>query len=427
MPIDAFVAGILSAVSLVVGALLGVAVRPTQRVVAAIMSFGAGAIIAALTFELVEPAFEHGGIVPLALGLVGGAGAFVAINAALDPVGGFLRTGSTAEAFLRRRKRARVSAVLESLSRVAILRALPPAEMQALVAFVEPIDVPAGATVFAQGEEGDALYVVVSGALDVLAGEERIATLGAGEVVGEMALVTGEPRSATVRAATGAELLRIARADFDRLTAASPPLALAVGRLLARRLQAASAHQAEAEAEARRWHAEATKAIETPALRPSAIDHREVASAHGGSAAVGIYVGQVLDGLPESLALGALMAGGAPFNVPFVVALFLSNLPEAMSSSAIMRRIGYGPPRILLMWSALMLLEGAGAVVGSLAFAAASPVALAVIFAVAAGAMLAMLAQTAMPEAYEEGGWVVGIATVLGFLAAYYTKTLSEG
>lgn len=427
MPTDAFVAGIASAVSLVIGALLGLWLRPPQRAVATIMSFGAGAIIAALTFELVEPAFEHGGVVPLAVGLVGGALAFAALNAALDPAGGFLRKGSTAETFLRRRKRAEVGTILEGLSRVGILRALPPAEIQALAPLVDPIDVPAGATVFEQGEEGDALYVVATGEVEALSGDGRIATLGPGEVVGEMALVTGGPRTATVRALSDASLLRIRKADFDRLVAASPPLALAVSRLLAQRLEATSGRQTEAEAEARRWRSEAARAVEATAVRATPLEHREAATAHGGSAAIGIYIGQVLDGVPESLALGALMAGGAAFNVPFVVALFLSNLPEAMSSSAIMKRIGHRAPRIVGMWAGLMLLEGLGAVVGSVAFAGASPAVLALVFAVAAGAMLAMIAQTAMPEAYEEGGWVVGIATVLGFLAAYYTKTLSEG
>jgi CRP-like cAMP-binding protein len=388
------------------------------------MSFGAGALLAALTFELVEPAFKHGGIVPIALGLIAGAAAFVGVNAALDPVGGFLRKGATAEVFLRRRRRAQVETILDGLARVGILRALPPAEIQALVPLVEPVAVARGEVLFEQGQPGDALYVVVRGELDVRSGGMQLAALGPGEVVGEMALVTGQARTATVLATSDAELLRIAKNDFDRLLAASPPVALAVSRLLAERLVATSARQAEAEADARRWREEAARSVESGTLRATPIDHREMASAHGGSAAIGIYVGLFLDGIPESLAIGALTVGGVAFNLPFIVALFLSNLPEAMSSSVIMRRIGYGPLRIVLMWAGLMLFTGLGAVVGSLVFADASPFALALIFALAAGAMLAMLAETAMPEAYEQGGWVVGLTTVLGFLAAYFMKTL---
>ncbi|MBI2323541.1 MAG: cyclic nucleotide-binding domain-containing protein [Chloroflexi bacterium] len=426
MALDAFVSGLAAAASLVVGAVLGIWLRPGHGAVAAVMSFGAGALLAALSFELIEPAFEHGGIVPLTLGFLGGAALFVAVNGALDPAGGFLRKASTAEVFLRRRRRAEIETILDGLSRVGVLRALPAAEVQALAPRAEPMDVPAGATVFAEGESGDALYVVVSGELEVLSGEERVATIGPGEVVGEMALVTGEERTATVRATSDASLLRIEKADFDRLVAASPPLAMAVSRLLAERLGATSARQAEAEAEARRWRAEARGAVEAHALRASPIDHRAIASERGGSAAVGIYVGLFLDAIPESLAIGALTVGAASFNLPFIAALFLSDLPEAMSSSVIMRRIGYGPLRIVLLWGGLTLLTGLGAVAGNLAFAGASPFALAVIFALAAGAMLAMLAQTAMPEAYEQGGWVVGIATVLGFLTAYLMKTLGE-
>lgn len=421
---DAFIAGLVSAVSLVVGAILGISVRPPQSVTAAVMSFGAGALLAALTFELIEPAYDRAGIVPLAIGLLGGALAFVIINRALDPAGGFLRKNSTAEGYIRRRKRADADAVLDGLSRVGLLRALPPSEVQALVSLVESVEASDGTVVFTQGEAGDALYVVARGEVEVLSGGRSIARLGPGEVVGEMALVSGEPRSATVRAAGDAELMRIDKSDFDRLVASSPPLALALSRLLAQRLGATSARQAEAEAEARRWRDEATRAVEGAALRASPLEHRAIATEHGGSAALGIYIGLFLDAIPESLAIGALMIGGAAFNLPFIVALFLSNLPEAMSSSVIMRRIGYGPLRVVGMWAGLMLFTGIGAVVGNVAFAGASPFVLAVIFALAAGAMLAMLAQTAMPEAYEQGGWVVGIATVLGFLAAYFMKTL---
>lgn len=130
-------------------------------------------------------------------------------------------------------------------------------------------------------------------------------------------------------------------------------------------------------------------------------------------------MGLFLDAIPESLAIGALLVDGGAFNIGLIGAIFLANLPEAMSSSVLMSHIGYGPTRILLMWGGLMLFTGLGAVAGSILFAGASAALLAGIFAMAAGAMLAMLAQTAMPEAFEQGGWVVGISTVLGFLAAF--------
>lgn len=425
MPLDAFVSGLVAAASMVLGAFLGIWARPRQAIVAAIMAFGSGTLLAAISFELIEPAYERAGIVPLAIGFLGGAAAFAAMNAALESSGGFLRKHSTAAGYLRRRKRAEVASILEGLSRVKLLRSLPAREIQALAPLVHPVGVPAGQVVFAQGGPGDALYVVVRGEVEVLSGQERIATLGPGEVAGEMALLTGEPRSATVRATTDAELLRIGKASFDRLVASSPPLALAVSRLLAQRLEATSARHAEAEAAARQWREEATRAVEGAALHASPIDRRAMVGEHGASAALGIYIGLFLDAIPESLAIGALTVGAAAFNLPFIAALFVSDLPEALSSSVIMRQIGYGPLRIVLLWSGLMLFTGLGAVVGSVAFAGASPFVMALTFAVAAGAMLAMLAQTAMPEAYEQGGWVVGITTVLGFLTAYAMKALA--
>jgi ZIP family zinc transporter len=78
------------------------------------------------------------------------------------------------------------------------------------------------------------------------------------------------------------------------------------------------------------------------------------------------------------------------------------------------------------MWGGIVVVSGLAAALGAAVFADAPGYVLAGIYAFTAGAILAMLAQTAMPEAYEHGGSVVGICTVLGFLTSYYIGTLQH-
>jgi len=107
-----------------------------------------------------------------------------------------------------------------------------------------------------------------------------------------------------------------------------------------------------------------------------------------------------------------------------VAGIFLSNFPEALSSSAGMRQQHYTQGRILWMWTSLMLVSGAGACLGNLLFAEAPPYLFALIQGVAAGAMLTMVAETMLPEAYHKGGAITGMATLVGFLLAIFFKTL---
>lgn len=104
--------------------------------------------------------------------------------------------------------------------------------------------------------------------------------------------------------------------------------------------------------------------------------------------------------------------------------LFISNYPESLSSSIGMRHQGLGFARILLMWTSLVLITGLGAALGALFFGNASAANFAIIEGLAAGAMLTMIAQTMLPEAYIKGGNVVGLATLAGFLVALFFKDL---
>jgi zinc transporter ZupT len=154
---------------------------------------------------------------------------------------------------------------------------------------------------------------------------------------------------------------------------------------------------------------------------------RAVAKEHASGAPMGIFLGLLLDGIPESLVIGMSMLDRPTVSAALLAGLFLSNLPEAMSSAVGMKAQGAGTARIIGMWAFLMLFIGVGAFLGNVLFAGAPIWIIATFEGAAAGAMLTMIAQTALPEAYEQGGWLSGIATLLGFLAAFFVRTLGEG
>ncbi len=134
--------------------------------------------------------------------------------------------------------------------------------------------------------------------------------------------------------------------------------------------------------------------------------------------AKGIVLGALLDGIPESVAIGMSVLSGGVGGV-FVAAVFLSNVPEALSASVGLRRAGHSRARILGLWTLIALVSAVAALVGNAAMAAATPGFTSGVNAYAAGAILAMLASTMFPEATEEGGGpATGIAVAAGFLVA---------
>jgi zinc transporter ZupT len=145
-------------------------------------------------------------------------------------------------------------------------------------------------------------------------------------------------------------------------------------------------------------------------------------TAHKG-APLAIWLGILLDGIPESLVIGASLVQ-AQISYSLIGGLFLSNYPEALSSSVGMRQQGFPFRRILLMWTSLMVVTGIGAALGNIFFTGAAPSLFALVEGIAAGAMLTMIAQTMLPEAYFKGGSIIGFSTLLGFLAAIFLKTL---
>jgi zinc transporter, ZIP family len=137
-----------------------------------------------------------------------------------------------------------------------------------------------------------------------------------------------------------------------------------------------------------------------------------------------IVLGTVLDGIPESMVIGLTILEGGAVGAAYLAAVFISNLPESISSTAGLVSSGWKKSRILWMWIAIALISGLASLAGYGLFQDASPDTVAFVLTFAAGAILTMLADTMMPEAFEHGGKLVGVVTTLGFAVAFTIHVL---
>lgn len=151
----------------------------------------------------------------------------------------------------------------------------------------------------------------------------------------------------------------------------------------------------------------------------------------GVQAAIAIWLGILIDSVPESVVMGILVNTATQGTlVTFVCGVFLANFPEAMSSAGTMYAHGMRKHTIALMWASIVLCTGIGAFVGALIFPPGStddPDIVKVIAAIeglCGGAMLCMIANTVLPEAFEQGGNVTGLSTLFGFLSAILVSVI---
>ncbi len=137
-----------------------------------------------------------------------------------------------------------------------------------------------------------------------------------------------------------------------------------------------------------------------------------------------IAVGALIDGIPESIVIGMSMLKGGTVGWVTVVAIFISNIPEGLSSSAGMKRARKSARYVFTLWGAIAVSSGIASLVGYTAFGGATENVVAAVTATAAGAILAMLTDTMIPEAFEQAHNWAGLITVSGFLVAF---ALSKG
>jgi zinc transporter, ZIP family len=143
-----------------------------------------------------------------------------------------------------------------------------------------------------------------------------------------------------------------------------------------------------------------------------------------GGSPLGIVLGIVLDGIPESIVIGLTILTGGGVSAAMLVAVFLSNLPEAIAATSGLSISGWQARRIIGLWVLIAAVSSLAAGLGYGAFGDASPRTIAFVLSFAGGAILTMLAETMMPEAFEHGHKLVGVFTTLGFALAFFVSSL---
>jgi CRP-like cAMP-binding protein len=437
--IGSLVVGIIATLSLPLGAALGIYLNVSKKFVAIVMAFGAGALIQALAVELAFGSAEHLivaekmqwgiGWLWVAMGFTVGGLVYSGANLALDNIGGAMRKAATARAYVRRLRREKATDMLVQLSASDLFRSLPAGDLVKLIHHAETRRMSKGDVIYKGTDISDGVYLIEQGHVkfEPTAPGGMDGSYGPGHCFGELELLTREARQETAVAQDEVQLMFIPADDFNAVMAASPLLQSAVDELIMvhthgnfnidhhLRQQTRNFDQAK-------WLSAGVEAVHVTHEEAA---HHESEESHGSPLA--IFMGVLLDGIPEAIVLGAAFTSWATFNPTFLAAVFMANVPEAWASSAHMKRSGYTPSRIFYMWGGLVFACAVFSVVGNLFLATASPTTIVFVEAFAGGGVMAMVAQTMLPHAFEDGGAPVGMATIFGFLAAFVFTAQSLG
>jgi len=166
--------------------------------------------------------------------------------------------------------------------------------------------------------------------------------------------------------------------------------------------------------------------------KKSSTEHRKQShgeSAGGGKDASGIalMVGSLMDNIPENMALGISIVAGGAVNIVLIAAIFISNFPEGLASSQGMKSNGKSTTQILLLWSVVVAIGTISSVIGFSILAKVNKDIVAIALSYASGAILVMLAESMIPESFDEGGSKVGLATMAGFAIAFVLGRIGSG
>jgi CRP-like cAMP-binding protein len=426
--------GLATTSSSMIGAALGLHLRLSKRLLASTLAFAAGSLMAALAIELAFKSADnlhHQGFAPrVAWAFVSGGFALGAViyytaSLALEMRGGAVRYQTRFLEYTRERKQRDTRRMIELLSQCDLLRHLPPEEIEGILPCVSSRELAAGQVLFRAGDPGDALYIVAEGEVAVLgpapAGKggdadatlPMIAALRQGQAFGEMALLSGGARTATIRAVTDSILLRIAKEDFERLVAGDPQIAAAVERLSHGR---AISNLSVGSGDPATWARMASLSLDHVTRSEASRLLREA----GKDSGLAIVFGNILDTIPGCLVIGAKFDGFANLSLTLMLGMFIGGIPEAAASAVMLRKAGYRQNTIFGLW-AIVLVAGLIAAAAGRMFIGSSD-SLTAIFcqAIAGGAVLALITHAMIPEALHEGGSQIVLPTVAGFLSSLY-------
>ena len=362
-------------------------------------------------------------------GFAFGAVVYYSVTLFLENKGAAVRLSTRFHEYAVGRKQQDVKERLELLSKCDLRRHLPPAEIEAILPYVRPRRLDAGGLSFRAGDQGDALYIVAHGSVKVLAdcqesattASRPIATLGEGQAFGEMALLTGGARTATIRAAANTELLEIGKGDFEQLVK-ERPAACQCGSTT----QPRAGHQ--------QFEFQRTRSFDLGAedcqdnfqnLSRNEAHTLLVETGHG--AGLAIVLGNILDTIPGCLVIGAKFKWICKSLANFDAGDVSRRNPGSRG-----KRVDAEESKLPACWNDLRIMVMCfvagviAAVAGKLLIG--SPYWLIAIFcqAIAGGAVLALVVHAMICEKpFHGGGSVCRVADCLGFLFALYLALLA--
>lgn len=444
--------GGISALSLPLGSWVGLQANPKPHVTSILAAFGAGALIAALSIELVAPTLfllespeiesHHGDPVSAFFALISGMAIggilFTLLDRLVNARGGFLRHTASTVSYLMARRRDRELATLDRFAMFPPLRDLAPEHVNTLLGMIKPVTYSPGQILGSEGELAKTMGFIFEGSVIATSSDGLEQRFDEGSILGVYSLMTNRPNPATAKAERVVKGYLISRPDFIRLCELSPDFKKAMQQILEQRIEATQQLFVQRDRQTQEWLAAAREALRTDAQIPDDPAWRRARSEHKG-APLAIWLGILIDGVPESFVIGAgllielenhqseLGTLGFADVVPYtlIAGLFLSNFPEAMASSANMQAQGFSKKRVFLLWFSLLVITAVGAGAGFLLADALSATSLVFAEGLAAGAMLTMIAAAMIPEAVLMGrSSTVGISTLAGFLAAISFKLL---
>ncbi|NEQ44078.1 MAG: cyclic nucleotide-binding domain-containing protein [Leptolyngbya sp. SIOISBB] len=318
-------------------------------------------------------------------------------------------------------------AIARQLQRLPLFQYLPNEDIEAISNRLTYRQYDQGETLFYQGETADRLYILHTGGIalsDPKNPSRKVKLLESRDIFGGFSLITGAPHSVTAVAGVLSGVWELPASAFKELLKQSPELREAVETLFRQKIEGyLQEKQGFSPEQSSQWLQQASTNLHTGVGLPSVQDMMTALAEHG-NAPLAIWLGLLIDGIPESLIIGASVVAGGGVSGTLLAGLFISNYPEALSSSDGMRQQGFPFSRILLLWCSVMLVQGIVAGLGSLLLADAPMPLTALIEAFGAGAILTVLTETMFPEAYERRGFMVGLSMLCGFLVIILMQTL---
>ena len=450
----AFFSGAIAAFSLTLGSLVGLIFRIPSYIVGILAAFGAGALLSALAIELVAPTVEHLAVAEtpdeilhsrhsffvLIGGCILGGLLFVLLDQLIGQGGGYLRKTAYIISKSAIEKKKFFRETLDDISNIPMFSSVSPEDIQAILVRLKPRLYHKDEKVFSRGDTAQAMYIIHYGKLAVDSPDHRDIELSKGSIVGEMALLNSTKRPSDVRAVEETELLVLSADDFHELRKMIPEFDEAVKKLATSRHKENISFLEQDSLERKSWTNQAMRAINlgTGQQLPTRTDLQKDFDSHS-HAAMAIWLGIALDAIPESIVIGIAIFGTAAIQAAngveptffsvlpytFIAGLFLSNFPEALSSSAQMKKQGMSFVKVLSLWSSLVILTAVGAGLGAFLGDSIGHGSLVFIEGIAAGAMLTMICAAMLPEAsHLSDNNLVGLSTLAGFLCSIMFKLL---